>query len=45
MKRLVPIFLLALMSVLAGCNTMQGLGKDVERGGEKLQDEARDARR
>ena len=45
MKRLVSILLLALMSVLAGCNTMQGLGKDVERGGEKLQDEARDARR
>ena len=45
MKRLVPILLLALMSALAGCNTMQGLGKDVERGGEKLQDEARDARR
>ena len=45
MKRLVPILLLALMSVLAGCNTMQGLGKDVERGGEKLQDEAKDARR
>jgi predicted small secreted protein len=26
---------------LAGCNTMQGLGKDIERGGEKLQDKAK----
>ena len=24
--------------MLAGCNTMNGLGKDVERGGEKVQD-------
>ena len=26
---------------LAACNTMQGLGEDVERGGEKLQDSAK----
>ena len=26
---------------LAACNTMQGLGKDVERGGEKMQDSAK----
>ena len=45
MKRLVAIFLLAVMGTLAGCNTMQGLGKDVERGGEKLQDEAKEHRR
>jgi len=25
---------------LTGCNTMQGAGKDVERGGEKIQKEA-----
>lgn len=25
---------------LSGCNTMQGLGRDVERGGEKIQQEA-----
>ena len=23
--------------VLAGCNTVQGLGKDIERGGEAIQ--------
>ena len=45
MKKLVTVLLLALVSALAGCNTMQGLGKDVERGGEKLQDSAKDARR
>jgi predicted small secreted protein len=26
--------------VLAGCNTIEGAGKDVERGGEKIQDAA-----
>ncbi len=32
--------LLAIMMVLAGCNTMRGLGQDVERGGERVQDAA-----
>ena len=26
--------------LLAGCNTMQGAGRDIERGGQKIQDEA-----
>lgn len=30
------IFCLAL-SVLAGCNTIQGIGKDIQRGGQALQ--------
>jgi entericidin B len=30
----------ASLFALAGCNTMQGVGKDVERGGEKIQKEA-----
>lgn len=29
-----------LASMLAGCNTMKGFGKDVERGGEHVQDAA-----
>ncbi len=29
---------------LSACNTMQGLGKDVETGGEKLQDSAKKAK-
>jgi len=45
MKKLVALFLLAVFSALAGCNTMEGFGRDIERGGEKLQGEARDARR
>lgn len=26
--------------LLAGCNTIEGMGKDIERGGEKVQDSA-----
>jgi predicted small secreted protein len=38
---LLPLaILLALGSALAGCNTMRGLGQDVERGGERVQDAA-----
>ena len=29
---------------LTGCNTMAGAGKDIERGGEKIQDAARKVR-
>ena len=37
--------LLALATLtLAACNTMQGLGQDIERGGEKLQDSAEKAK-
>jgi len=31
------IMMLVLAGFMAGCNTMEGMGKDVERGGEKLQ--------
>jgi predicted small secreted protein len=37
--------LLLMAGVLAGCNTMQGAGKDIERGGEKIQDTAKDVQR
>ena len=41
-------FLAALLTLaslaLAACNTMQGLGRDIERGGEKLQDTAQKAK-
>lgn len=30
---------------LVACNTMEGAGKDIEKGGEKLQDVADDAKR
>lgn len=32
---------LAMAAMVAGCNTMEGAGKDIERGGEKIQDGAR----
>ena len=32
--------ILASSFVLSACNTVQGAGKDIERGGEKVQDAA-----
>jgi entericidin B len=40
MKRLIALVLAMSYLMLAGCNTIQGAGKDVERGGEKIQKEA-----
>ena len=34
------LLLLGTLGAIAGCNTMQGLGQDIERGGEKIQDKA-----
>ena len=44
MKKLVALLSLVIVTFGAtGCNTMKGVGKDVERGGEKVQDAAQDA--
>lgn len=32
---------IALMVLLAGCNTVQGIGRDIERGGEAIQKSTR----
>jgi predicted small secreted protein len=40
MKKLIALSLIAWFVALAGCNTMQGLGKDLERAGEKIQKKA-----
>lgn len=40
-KNLLIPLLLALSAFVAGCNTMEGMGEDIERGGEKIQHEAR----
>jgi entericidin B len=42
MKRAIALGFALLMTAgaLAGCNTMQGAGEDVERGGEAVQDAA-----
>lgn len=38
MKKLIAIFCVVAMSAgLSACNTVKGAGKDVERGGEKIQ--------
>ncbi len=31
--------------LLTGCNTIEGVGKDVERAGDAISDEARETRR
>lgn len=41
MKKTAAVLILLMLAVLAGCNTMQGMGKDIERGGEKLQESAK----
>jgi predicted small secreted protein len=38
MKKLLSLRIAAM--ALAGCNTIQGAGTDIERGGEKIQDAA-----
>jgi entericidin B len=38
LRTVIAMFVLA--GFLAGCNTMEGAGKDIQRGGEKLQGSA-----
>jgi predicted small secreted protein len=45
MKKLTALALALIYSTLLGCNTMHGLGQDIERGGEKIQGEAREHQR
>ena len=44
MKRLIALVVAVSfampLALLSGCNTVQGAGKDIERGGEKIQKEA-----
>ena len=40
MKKLLALLLAAQVLVLAGCNTMHGLGRDMEQLGEKIQKKA-----
>ena len=42
---LMTLALLGPLSAISGCNTMAGAGKDIERGGEKIQDGSRDVQR
>jgi len=39
-KIFATLMLLGMLGTIAGCNTMKGLGQDIERGGEKIQEKA-----
>lgn len=41
LNRLIPILLTLGAFALAGCNTMDGAGKDLEKAGESIQDAAK----
>lgn len=41
---LTALFLAGTAATLTACNTMEGAGKDIERGGEELKEEAREHR-
>nr|WP_300310186.1 entericidin A/B family lipoprotein [Halomonas sp.] len=42
MKRMLSLVLISLltMAVLTGCNTWRGVGQDIEKGGEAIQNSA-----
>jgi len=40
MKKLIMLSVIACLVALAGCNTMQGLGKDVQQLGNKIEKKA-----
>lgn len=44
LKSITAAALAVLLLACAGCNTMAGMGKDIERAGEKVQGMVRDAR-
>jgi len=37
MRKAITLFILFITVVLAGCNTVRGVGKDIEKGGEAIQ--------
>ena len=41
MKTIATLFALTLTIALAGCNTVRGVGQDVQKAGEVLQDAAK----
>lgn len=41
MKIFPTIFMILGLIALAGCNTIQGVGKDMQKAGEKIEDAAR----
>jgi predicted small secreted protein len=41
---MVTAFLVGALGVLGGCNTVAGAGKDIEKGGKAIKDEANEKR-
>jgi len=42
MKQLISAFLLiSTLSILSSCNTIEGAGQDIQKGGKKLEQEAK----
>jgi predicted small secreted protein len=41
MKTITTLLALSFALALAGCNTMRGLGQDVQKVGDKIEDKAR----
>ena len=44
MKKLAAVLTLLAIGAIYGCNTFEGMGKDIERGGEKVQDTSKDVK-
>jgi predicted small secreted protein len=42
---LAAVFLAGLFGSIAGCNTMEGIGTDIQQGGRAIKDEARENKR
>ncbi|MCW5653242.1 entericidin A/B family lipoprotein [Hydrogenophaga sp.] len=41
MKTLASLLIASFVLALAGCNTVQGVGQDIQRGGQVLEDAAK----
>jgi predicted small secreted protein len=39
---LAALFMGSLFGAISGCNTMEGVGTDIQRGGKAIKDEARE---
>jgi len=41
MKKITSLLIATFVLVLTGCNTVQGVGQDIQRGGQVLEDAAK----
>lgn len=45
LSRIVALMMAVATAALAGCNTVAGAGKDIERGGQLIRDTAKDVQK